>query len=60
MAKDIQSPCVDICQLKSDICVGCGRVTDEIRRWHGMKRKEKMLVVQRARERLKKVNRSRT
>jgi predicted Fe-S protein YdhL (DUF1289 family) len=35
-------------------------VTDEIRRWHGMKRKEKMLVVQRARERLKKVNRSRT
>lgn len=58
MAKDIQSPCVDVCQLKSDICVGCGRSTDEIRRWHGMKRKEKMLVVQRARERLKKVNRS--
>ena len=59
MAKDIPSPCVDICQLKSDVCVGCGRNTDEIRRWRGMKRKEKMLVTQRARERLKKVGRAR-
>ncbi|MGL6249599.1 MAG: DUF1289 domain-containing protein, partial [Billgrantia desiderata] len=25
MAKKIESPCVSICQLKGDLCIGCGR-----------------------------------
>ncbi|MCH8504838.1 MAG: DUF1289 domain-containing protein [Ectothiorhodospiraceae bacterium] len=55
MAKDIDNPCVSICQFKGSVCVGCGRDRVEIKAWHGMKRKEKMMTVRRAKERLKKV-----
>ena len=55
MAKKIESPCVSICQLKGDLCVGCGRTIDEIRTWKTMKRPEKMKTVKRADERLKKL-----
>ncbi len=57
MAKRIDSPCVSICQFKGDVCVGCGRNKVEIKAWHGMKRKEKILVGKRAAQRLKKVAR---
>ncbi|MHB0777584.1 DUF1289 domain-containing protein [Halomonas sp. WWR20] len=55
MAKKVESPCVSICQLKGDLCVGCGRTMDEIRTWKTMKRPEKMKAVKRADERLKKL-----
>ena len=55
MAKKIESPCVSICQLKGDLCIGCGRTMDEIRTWKTMKRPEKMKTVKRADERLKKL-----
>lgn len=31
----IASPCLDICKFdrKADLCVGCLRTTEEIRRW---------------------------
>lgn len=54
MGKGIDNPCIDVCRLKGGVCVGCGRSRDEIKRWHGMKRKEKILVQKRARERLKR------
>ncbi|MFC3294432.1 DUF1289 domain-containing protein [Modicisalibacter luteus] len=56
MAKKIESPCVSICQLKGDLCIGCGRTMDEIRTWKTMKRPEKMKTVKRADERLKKLS----
>jgi len=38
----IESPCIDLCCLDDDdICVGCFRTLDEIKRWSsssGMKR----------------------
>ncbi|PAU76082.1 DUF1289 domain-containing protein [Halomonas salipaludis] len=55
MANKIESPCVSICQLKGDLCVGCGRTVEEIRQWKSMKRPEKMRTVKRADERLKKL-----
>jgi predicted Fe-S protein YdhL (DUF1289 family) len=55
MAKKIESPCVSICQLKGDLCIGCGRTIEEIRHWKAMKRPEKMKTVKRADERLKKL-----
>ena len=57
MAKSIESPCVSICQLKSGLCVGCGRTTEEITRWRSMKRPERMKTNQRAAQRLKKLDR---
>lgn len=57
MAKQIKNPCVSLCQLKGGMCVGCGRTTDEIRRWKSMKRPERMKTTQQAEQRLKKLNR---
>mgnify|MGYP001323606374 CR=1 FL=1 len=53
MAKKIESPCVSICKLKDDLCIGCGRSLDEIRKWKSMKRPERMTTLKRADERLK-------
>ncbi|MFC0267999.1 DUF1289 domain-containing protein [Kushneria aurantia] len=57
MAKEIESPCVSVCQLKGNLCTGCGRSRDEIRRWQSMKRPEKMTTRQNAAARMKKLNR---
>jgi len=59
MAKEIKSPCIDVCQFKGDVCVGCGRSKAEIKAWHGMKRKDRMLTDKRAQERMKKLGRTR-
>jgi predicted Fe-S protein YdhL (DUF1289 family) len=34
----VQSPCLDLCKFdrKTDMCVGCFRTTDEIRKWRKM------------------------
>ncbi|MCH8553000.1 MAG: DUF1289 domain-containing protein [Natronospirillum sp.] len=58
MAKAIESPCVDVCKLSGDVCVGCGRTTVEIRQWQSMKRPEKMATVRNAALRLKKLKKS--
>lgn len=57
MAKEIESPCVSVCQFKGDVCVGCGRNKHEIRSWHSMKRKDRIMTTKRASERLRKVRR---
>ena len=53
MAKDVEHPCVSLCQLNSEMCVSCGRTREEIRKWRGMKRPEKMAAVQKAALRMK-------
>jgi predicted Fe-S protein YdhL (DUF1289 family) len=53
MAKEIENPCISVCQLSSDLCVSCGRSKEDIRKWKRMKRPEKMAAVQRANVRLK-------
>jgi predicted Fe-S protein YdhL (DUF1289 family) len=53
MAKEIENPCIAVCQLSGDLCVSCGRSKEDIRKWKCMKRPEKMAAVQRANVRLK-------
>ncbi|PYY71306.1 DUF1289 domain-containing protein [Pseudomonas jessenii] len=53
MAKEIENPCISVCQLSGDLCVSCGRSKEDIRKWKSMKRPEKMAAVQRANVRLK-------
>ncbi|ALE87792.1 DUF1289 domain-containing protein [Pseudomonas versuta] len=53
MAKEIENPCISICQISGDLCVSCGRSKEDIRKWKRMKRPEKMAAVQRATVRLK-------
>ncbi|HVA55650.1 MAG TPA: DUF1289 domain-containing protein [Gammaproteobacteria bacterium] len=48
----LASPCVNICCLdEDDICIGCGRTLDEIRRWSDMPEPEKRTTLQYSAER---------
>ncbi|MDD0974629.1 DUF1289 domain-containing protein [Pseudomonas fontis] len=55
MAKDIDNPCIAVCQLSGELCVSCGRSKDDIRKWKKMKRPEKMAAVQRASAQMKRL-----
>ncbi|WP_316252053.1 MULTISPECIES: DUF1289 domain-containing protein [Sphingobium] len=45
----MESPCVNICKLDKAgrICTGCGRTTDEIRRWAGMSKAQRRAIMER-------------
>ena len=50
--KPVASPCVSLCALdEDDLCVGCQRSADEIRRWGLMSNDERRAVLQRCGER---------
>ncbi|WP_123480757.1 DUF1289 domain-containing protein [Pseudomonas rhodesiae] len=53
MAKDIENPCISVCQLSGELCLSCGRTKEDIRKWKRMKRPEKIAAVERATLRLK-------
>jgi predicted Fe-S protein YdhL (DUF1289 family) len=43
----IESPCVDICTLdvRTGLCLGCGRTIDEIAAWGSMSAAERRRVI---------------
>ena len=50
--KPVASPCVSLCALdEDDLCVGCRRSADEIRRWGLMDNEERRQVLLRCHER---------
>ncbi|MGQ0580171.1 MAG: DUF1289 domain-containing protein [Betaproteobacteria bacterium] len=51
--KDIQSPCVDVCQMNpyTGLCSGCFRTLDEIAGWLEFSVSEKLEVLRRLEER---------
>lgn len=52
MTEPTASPCVRICCLDDqDICLGCGRTLDEIRRWSEMTETERQATVKRSQQR---------
>ncbi len=52
MNDPLASPCVRICCLDDDnVCIGCGRTLDEIRRWSEMPEWDKREVLRQAAER---------
>ena len=59
MAKEIENPCISVCQISGDLCISCGRSKADIRQWKRMKRPEKMAAVARATQRLKALNKAR-
>jgi uncharacterized protein len=58
VGKEVKNPCISLCKLSGDLCVGCGRTKDEIRKWKRMKRPEKKAVVEIAALRLKDMKKS--
>lgn len=53
MGDKAKNPCVGLCRVEDDICIGCGRSRDEMKAWKGLKNKERKAVNERAAERLR-------
>jgi predicted Fe-S protein YdhL (DUF1289 family) len=52
MNDPVVSPCVRVCCLDDDnVCIGCGRTLDEIRRWSDMPERDKHETARQAAER---------
>ena len=43
----VVSPCVKICTLQDDFCIGCGRSTQEIAEWSKASDKKKRDILER-------------
>ncbi|MBX3095877.1 MAG: DUF1289 domain-containing protein [Fimbriimonadaceae bacterium] len=48
----VESPCVRICELRGDVCVGCGRTIEEICDWPFLRPDEQRTIKKLATERL--------
>ena len=44
--KTIESPCIQVCELEDDICIGCGRSKDEITFWSSYSDKQKYSIME--------------
>lgn len=52
-ASAVASPCRNICRVKRDLCVGCGRTLGEIADWPTAPDNERRLIVARAAARIR-------
>jgi predicted Fe-S protein YdhL (DUF1289 family) len=43
----VQSPCVQICQIKDNVCVGCRRTLEEIAQWSRYTDLERQQIIER-------------
>lgn len=59
MGDKVKNPCISICKLKGDVCIGCGRSRDEMKDWKRMKNKERKAVNELAALRLKALGKAR-
>ena len=46
-----QSPCIGVCALEGDTCLGCLRTIFEIQRWGSYSAEEKAVIMWRVKER---------
>ena len=52
LEKPVKSPCISLCALDlNDICMGCQRSADEIRRWGTMTNQQRREVLDRLEQR---------
>ncbi|MFW6233489.1 MAG: DUF1289 domain-containing protein [Nanoarchaeota archaeon] len=48
----VKSPCINVCKLnENQICIGCYRSLDEIDNWSQLKDDEKIMVIEKAKQR---------
>ncbi len=51
----VVSPCIKICTLQNDFCIGCGRSTQEIAEWSKASNKRKEEILERLPDRLRRM-----
>ena len=44
--KTIESPCIQICELENDICIGCGRTKDDITFWSSYSDEQRTMIME--------------
>ena len=59
LGEKAKNPCVSICKLQDDICIGCGRSREEMKAGKGMKTKELTADTALAAERLHALRKAR-
>lgn len=45
MASSIKSPCILVCQLVDNKCIGCKRTVEEIRKWLSYSEKQRDEII---------------
>ena len=40
----VESPCINVCKIENDVCIGCGRTLEEIAHWSEMTDADKEYV----------------
>ena len=51
----VVSPCIKICTLQNNFCIGCGRSTQEIAEWSKASNKRKEEILERLPDRLRRM-----
>ena len=41
----VESPCIGLCELKDNICIGCNRTVEQITNWETMSDEQKEKVI---------------
>ena len=41
----VKSPCIKVCKLQDNICIGCFRNIEEIKKWKRLTNKEKIVIL---------------
>ena len=49
----IESPCISVCRMENEVCVGCGRTVDDVVNWYDMTDDEKKAVLNRLEKKAK-------
>ena len=52
MRKKIKSPCIDVCKLKKDVCLGCGRTSYQIRNWSKFRSNKRDQIIQQLKKKI--------
>lgn len=47
MINEVESPCISICRMEDEVCVGCGRTVEEVVEWYNFSNDEKQAVLNR-------------
>ena len=41
---ELESPCVNVCKVEDNVCIGCGRTLEEIAHWTSMSNEERKQI----------------
>jgi predicted Fe-S protein YdhL (DUF1289 family) len=43
----MQSPCIKLCKIKDDVCIGCKRTLEEIAQWSRLTDEQRQEIIER-------------